>query len=206
MLKSQPEAQASRYLDDPSLGDAVSLHTTPGDRDDDAPDIFDEPPPYTDDGGLEPSGAGPAPQGPQGVKTLTYHDGVQIAMDSRFDRDPVYAEEVVRSWAQIPPVPMIQVVGTHTQTVRKNNKKERETMVDFDIKLNMGAYIIQGASFAEPQLMELQTIANSEKSYRGGIIKKQAKSRGSDVEVGDVRPGLDEWCHRFCASHAKLKM
>lgn len=199
MGKPSPPA----YRDDPTLSDAVSLHTTRGEFDDDAPEL-DGLPAYSDE----------APQAARDTTTpdsdmtvvgsekfSTYRNDVKIVQNPRYDTDPVFLERYVKTGAYEPPRPTIRIRGTHTRTVKKEkNKTEKEEVVDFDLVIHLGKWLS-----AEPTWLYVATVENHEKTYRGTILKKRAPGHKADVEENRVKPTLKEWCHRYCASHARLK-
>jgi hypothetical protein len=198
-------ASPPSYRDDPSLEDAVSLHTTQGD--DDILNVFQEsaPPAYTDEEGSSSAAHPSLPENNFHVDSIKNVKGVDIVFDPRFDTDPVYAEHMLKNWAKIRPAQMIHIRGTHTQTVKNGNKEEKQTITDFDIKLRLTEYIIDGTgSISVP----LETAENNDKTYRGTVFKTRApgvKGSTSDAMLEGGKPTLLEWCHLYCASHAKMK-
>jgi len=200
----QPKSQDLGGRHGSSSAEVLPLQPTHSAYDEeDLPDLLGEPPAYTDE---DPSLQIPPVREDPIVKPIkNNHNGVDIFMDSRFDTDPTYAEECVRKWAKIPPSPLVQITGTHSQTVKKGDKTETETVTDFDIKLNLGPCLLNGPGGIGSSWMERRTAANNEKTYRGSCLKKRAPGPHSDVEVNDWKPSLREWCHRYCASHSPLK-
>ncbi|KAK0610190.1 hypothetical protein B0T17DRAFT_128541 [Bombardia bombarda] len=205
-------------------GDAVSLHSVPGDRflDDDAPELeVDDLPPLYDevaDGGngnsssaapllpnisLNPSAAGPDPSRPSGAFVTNFKrdvdTGAEFYIDSRIDTDPEILESHVQYWAQKPPRPFVRIVGTHSQVADNNGKKEKKTVTDFDLQVELTPHLVSS-------WREVRTVDNSEKVRRGTALRKRAPGAKQSIELGmGERPSLAEWCHRYCASHAGLK-
>jgi hypothetical protein len=201
----KPTDRLPAYRDDPSLEDAVSLHTTAADGDipELADNILAEPPAYTDEEGDEsrPLVSNPYVQHLTGGTVVKTVKGVDRLFHQDLDNDASALELFVRRWALIPPAKLIQIVGTHKQTTKVGNKTETKTITDFDLKLRLTEYL-----FTHPgrsAWSELRTVENGEKTYRGTILKKRAEGNVTTLEDG--KPGLKEWCHRFCADHAKLK-
>jgi hypothetical protein len=209
------------YRDDP---DSVSLHTTPGDYDDDAPQLSDEvPPSYADS---EPStGVSDAILTPTSTVFPATRDngahqeflgtpinvvkGVTNMMDSRCDSDPDYLERKIKALSTLPPSPQIHIVGTHRETHVRNNKKETEQITDFRITLDMTSYIFKDFAGNNDQgraWVDLRTVENGVKTHRGTIMKSRAPGYKQDLEVGAPKPTLTEWCHRYCAAHSPLKV
>jgi hypothetical protein len=119
-------APPPEYRDDP---DAVSLHTTPDDYTyDDAPEL-NEPPSYAD----SEADAAPRPilqhVPPPTTRTdhnkPAFHNGkpqvcdTTTYMDLRYDTDPVFLEDALRSFASSAPVPLIYIMGTHKETTKR---------------------------------------------------------------------------------------
>jgi hypothetical protein len=201
----KPSDRLPAYRDDPSLEDAVSLHTTAAD--DDIPDIADttlaQPPAYTDEEEDESRPFVPNPYavhlaGGTVVKTV---NGVDHFFHAELDHDAAVLEAFVRRWALIPPAKLVQIVGTHKQTTKVGNKTETQTITDFDLKLRLTEYLLTHSG--QSAWRELRPAENQDKTYRGTILKKRAQGTATTLEDGG--PGWQEWIHRFCADPAKLK-
>jgi hypothetical protein len=205
-------SNARPYRDDPSLDDAVSLHTTPDF--DDAPelrttetDTMALPPPYQDDEDNQQDryqNASTLPHNQYRLGDLdvaqTLEDGTKVLIGA-FQGDPKAMEANLRRWAEVPPAKMIHIRGSHTETTKNGDKKEQKSITDFDLKLRLTEYL-----FTHPgrnAWIDLRTVENSEKTYRGTVFKKANKIALEDVER--VKPSLKEWCHMYDASHSKLK-
>ncbi|KAF2086726.1 hypothetical protein K490DRAFT_16604, partial [Saccharata proteae CBS 121410] len=108
--------------------------------------------------------------------------------------------------AVLPPRPVIQIRGHHTETVRRDNKTEKNNVTDFDIMLNLQAYL--GPPHSSWRTVSLVT--PSANAYRGRFRKSRAPGYKQDVEVGDddaaAALSLGEWCQQFCAAPARLKV
>jgi hypothetical protein len=209
---------APEYRDDP---DAVSLHTTPDDYTyDDAPEITGLPPSYADSQGDsvdEPAAVvirhilPPSNRMNHGNYTLKMGKPVvnetQTLMDARYDSDAVYLEEGIRQFAKEPPWPLVYVLGTHSETVRKGDKKETKAITDFRIVMNLRNYLMSiDRNEHRWAPMRLETAGNGEKTHRGTIWKQRAPGFKQDIEVGSTRPTLKKWCHRYCASPRMLRI
>ena len=207
-----------RYRDDP---DAVSLHTTPDEYAyDDAPEISGLPPSYTDSEvdttttPIIPIRHVPPPTTrtdhnnnpgfrngkPAVVETLN-------VMDPVYDTNPSDLEHAIRNFANIAPIPLIYIVGTHKETTKHGDKKETKHVTDFRIVINMSLYLRKNFNEADPSTMSLTTVKNTDKTHRGTILKCRAPGPKQDIEVGGVtNPSLTEWCHRYCASPRMLRI
>jgi len=166
----------------------------------------DLPPLYSD---LDESNAALLPSSqPEGILPYTTDDtntGTKYYLHKSLDTSPKVLEEHVKYWATQPPRPSVQVKGTHKQTVDKNGKKERTSVTDFDIQIDLTPYLYSDATH-RISWRELATVDNGEKTKRGSIFKRRAPGAVQSIEVGgDAKPTLEEWCHMYCASHAGLK-
>lgn len=204
-------------------GDAVSLNTQPGDRylHDDAPELQiddinpdDLPPQYSPTG--ESSGTAPLlsqeqPNRPRDLAdfppTLTdQNTGACFYIDRRLEQDPDFLERWICGHAANPPEPVIKILGTHTETRReRNDKNKRETVTDFDLEIDLTPYLFSDAT-NRVSWRRLRTADNGVKARRGTVLAKRAPGFTQDIEVGGAeKPTLREWCHRYCASPAGLK-
>jgi hypothetical protein len=205
----------TEYRDDP---DSLSLHTTPDDFNyDDAPEISDMPPAYGD-GPETPNIANSAIRHiPPPSTRMDHNTDVNLSggvpkvcdthqvMDARLDTDPAYLEQAIVSYGYTPPTPLVYIMGTHQETYREGDKKKQKTVTDFRIVLNIQKYLTNGLG-AEAWNNTLDTVENGDKTYRGSFMKQRAPGAKQDIEVGAAKPTLREWCHRYCASPAKLKI
>ncbi|KAF1983676.1 hypothetical protein K402DRAFT_338062 [Aulographum hederae CBS 113979] len=186
-------------------GETLSLHTTPDDYQyqDDVPHLDEDlPPAYGDEEPLTPL----LVLEESGKKPLINRNGVDVIMDETFEHDSAYCERLIREWDKIPPAQLVTIKGTHTKTVKRDGKDQKETVVDFDLKLRLTEYLMNTHSGATSMWKEMVTVNNGEKAHRGTCIKRKAPlPNANDLEIQDDKPGLKEWCHRWCASHAQLK-
>ncbi|KAK9789189.1 hypothetical protein SCARD494_09388 [Seiridium cardinale] len=208
---------------DGPAADAVSLHTNPGDNegfppyhDEDAPelnvDALDELPPVYSDALASSSSAAPAvaiPTHPQSSQYSTYlkdaDTGAEFYIDSRLESPPEL-EKHIRFLATKPPRPYIKIVGTHQASKKKSDgKTENVKVTDFYVAIELTPYLYSNAQYGK-SWTQLRTADNGENVRRGTVLKKRAPGSKQDLEVGGgPKPALEEWCHRFCASHAGLK-
>lgn len=206
--------------------DALSLHTNPGDsesfplyHDDDAPEldfnaIDDElPPVYSDalapsSSASEPLIAAPLPA-PTGGRYAPHvrdvNSGAECYIDKHLET-PSALEGHIRFLATRPPRPYVKVRGTHKATRKKSDgKSETETITDFDVAVDLTPYLYSDAQYRK-SWAQLRTVDNGEEVRRGTVLRKRATGSQQDIEVGgSPKPTLEEWCHRYCASHAGLK-
>jgi hypothetical protein len=199
--------------------DSVSLHTNPGYgsesfpayRDDDAPElnVDDLPPVYSDavtsSSASELLLSAPEPPHPTPYTPLVKdaNNGAEYYVDRRLET-PEALEKHIRSLATIPPRPYIKITGTHTSTTKnRDGKTEKNTITDFDLSIDLTPYLYSDAQYRK-SWTQLRTVDNGEEVRRGTILRKRASGARGDLELGPTA-SLEEWCHRFCASHAGLK-
>ncbi|KAK5112722.1 hypothetical protein LTR62_003820 [Meristemomyces frigidus] len=208
--------------------DAVSMHSTADDYDyNDTPEL----PSYSDSEAnalASSSTAHPVPQdappadeytvinpGATGWKQFSKNNKpgneTTIRMSERLNNPDELYPYVTNYLACIPPVPKIRINGYHTETVYRNNKKETDRVVDFDIGFNLSKYlpiatVPDGLNVTEdgwrPRIAD-----NSDRIHRGSWRKTRAAGYKQDIEIGDPkpRPDLAYWCHDYCESHSTLK-
>ncbi|GAP90956.1 putative ABC transporter protein [Rosellinia necatrix] len=214
---------------DTSFTDAVSLHSNLGEpsaatapyTDDDAPeiDIDDLPPNYSD--ALESSEAVPilapilAPSSAVN-DTIRPHDiDAKVVVDTNSGaqtwvaksvEDPASLETYIRQLSGIPPRPYMKLVGTHTETTRDSKgKHEKNTVTDFDVMVELTPYLFADAQYRR-SWSQLRTVHDAEAVHRGTIRARRGEGSNQSIEIGsDAKPTLQEWCHRYAASPARLK-
>jgi hypothetical protein len=140
-------------------------------------------------------------------KTFKQLEEMEMLMDSRFDDDPVYAEELVREWSSIPAEQIIRIRGTHTDGSRGATNSDK-TVVDFDIKIPLADYLVDQSR--HNQWSDIRLAENGEKTYRGGVLKSRGPVRRQGPDAEALLPeypklSLTAWMHLYCASHAPLK-
>ncbi|GAW19379.1 hypothetical protein ANO14919_088650 [Xylariales sp. No.14919] len=214
----KPKSHSNAFSDDVSLHSNVGESSTTAPYvDDDAPeiDIDDLPPNYSD--AIESSEAAPMlgpgsamndvirPSDLDAKVIIDQNTGAQ-AWVARSLEDPARLETYVRQLSGIPPRPYMSLVGTHTETTKDSKgKQEKNTVTDFDVAVELTPYLFSDAQYRR-SWSQLRTVDNREKVHRGTIRAKRQRGPDQGLEVGaDVRPSLQEWCHRFAASPAGLK-
>lgn len=214
----RPTDPPPSYRDDP---DAVSLHTTPDDYAyADAAGPSGLPPSYTDSeaDNTNPGAAVPIRHVPPPT-TRTDHNSPIFkngkpcvaetinVMDPFYDGDPTALESAIRTLANAAPTPLIYIMGTHRETVKKNDKQESRSVTDFRLVINLQRYLHKSFNETDFSTMTLDTVGNNEKTHRGTILKQRAAGSKHDLEIGGAPvPSLTEWCHRYCASARSLRV
>ncbi|KAL8658599.1 MAG: hypothetical protein Q9226_000889 [Calogaya cf. arnoldii] len=112
--------------------------------------------------------------------------------------DPTICQAFIETQAQIQIQPAVRLVGTHTETRRRDKKDETTHVTDFDFTVPLSSLFAR--EWARTNIVE-----NSQKAYRGGIRKQLDPRVKAHSEAAATTPSLQEWCHRFCASSASAK-
>lgn len=193
------------YRDDPSMDDALSMHTTQGEQDDvpefSAAHSLAAPPRYSDSEPELPNiEDNPYANGPEGVVWKANSGKINVCHPA-YDKNPVYLRECIRRWAREPPAIHVQILGTHNQKTKKGDKTENEKVVDFDMKLRLTEYFFTDTNYS--RWTETIVVDDSIKTYRGTVLK----SRGVNPPEGLERapPTMADWCEDYCESKATLK-
>jgi hypothetical protein len=192
--------------------DVLSLHTQPGDRalDHDVPELpSDDLPPLYSDIEQEDSHAPLLPNTVQHIETyfdrqVDANTGNEFFLAPTINGDPKVLLAQLEESASKPPRPLVRIVGTHQQRIKENGKTKTETVTDFDVSVDLTPYLFSDATRAT-SWRQLRTVENSEKVRRGTILRKRAPGSKQDIEISDSKPTLQEWCHRYYASHSSLK-
>lgn len=203
---------------------AISMHTTTGSHNlssphrqqyfDDDPAEFadDDLPPLYNDHELDVEAADPLiPRNTPGLDIVPWrssnNSGKTYYIDARLDDDPVFLKKQLEILAESPPRPICHVRGTHTETRRRRgeDKDEEETVVDFDVEVELTSLLYTDVR-TQQSWRHLTTVGNFEKVRRGTVLAKRAPGFGGSGHMDDSgAAGVDEWCHRYCASSAGLK-
>lgn len=171
-------------------------------------------PPYTEANAASPVARGdvssyamhdPSPQlfQPGGITPSTVvssaRGSTRVTLSSTVASDPKLLQSFVKSEARRMPNPMVRLIGTHTEKRPRERGNNETTVRDFDIRISM-------ADLLAPAWRKTRLAENRDKVYRGGRLKSTARTYSTtDGLTRDSTPSLQEWCHLFCASSARLK-
>ena len=198
---------------------SISLHATHAGRpanhqheyfDDDPTELQDgELPPLYSDHDQDVAVSDPLiPRGTQGLSVDPWRDtkktGTTYFVDSRLAQDASFLKSQLDILATSPPRPFAHIRGTHTETRRNNDKSEQETVVDFDVEIELTSLLYTDVR-SQQSWRELATVSNFEKVRRGTVFAERAPGFGGSGLAETGLPSVEEWCHRFCASRAGLK-
>lgn len=121
-----------------------------------------------------------------------------IYISKTLSSDPTICQAFIECQAQVHIQPAVRLIGTHTETKRRDKKDETTRVTDFDITVPLD-------SLFTPAWARTKIVENYEKAYRGGIRKQLDLRVKAHHEAAATAPSLQEWCHRFCASSASAK-
>lgn len=199
---------------------------------DDVPDISSAPPPDYNDAALDETVNEEPHSGNNGnehayftstgttapeshFESTSYHifakrtriaNEVIPVQDKRSDADPDFLNSWVRSMAERPPSPYIHIMGSHRETKRGREKSGTADITDFRILVSLQNYLYPNFLQYGPNESKLVTAENGEKTNRGTILKKRAPGVKGNIEVGNTKPELNEWCHRYCANSKSTRV
>ncbi|RCI11496.1 hypothetical protein L249_7696 [Ophiocordyceps polyrhachis-furcata BCC 54312] len=135
-------------------------------------------------------------------------------LDSRLDYDPDFLADHIRRLAVIPPRPSVRLRGTHRQRRQRSGDKSHlsgdDVVVDFDIRIDL-THLLYSDIRRQQSWRALVTAGNFEKVRRGTVFPDRAPGFGGAPCPGAVEeqldgvPGLERWCHRYCASSSPLR-
>lgn len=123
----------------------------------------------------------------------------RVSLSSTVACDPKLLQSFVKSEARRMPNPVVRLIGTHTERRPIDRGTNETTVRDFDFQISM-------ADLLDPAWRRTRLAENRDKVYRGGRLKSLAAGYNiTDALTRDSTPPLQEWCHLFCASNARLK-
>jgi hypothetical protein len=136
-----------------------------------------------------------------------------------YSTDAETLQQMIYEQASYPPTYYVEFKGVHTETTYRNsgngvhlgnsNNDQRRrdsdtqttnTITDFLIRINITHLLSTGPDVGG----ELRILADKQKGYRGGIIKRKTPSIGLP-EIETQHDELKAWCDKFVADRSKLK-
>lgn len=206
------------------------------------------PPPYTDEPEITAASTSAVPPAlPRAPAALQLIDSAYALPDTAghkpsdrqvFSTAPALSTNssllftTARRQVVIPPRPLLYVKGTHTETSHNGNKKENNTVTDFDFKLDLAETLLTGwenDGSLDTIWRDVNIISddNPFPAYRGGRFrtdKYKAPNSGAIALPADgedeeallppdtmnspmTKPmkDLEKWCKRFCDDPAPVK-
>ena len=123
--------------------------------------------------------------------TVTYISGILTS-------DPKACLSFVKDQTHTLPVPLVRMIGMHTETRQRDKKEEKVQVMDFDISISLQRFLVY-------EWRRSTVVDNAQKAYRGGVFRSMDPRIKAHPEAAHTTPQLEEWCHRFCASGAPAK-
>ncbi|RDL32661.1 Uncharacterized protein BP5553_09117 [Venustampulla echinocandica] len=151
------------------------------------------------------------------------HDGGNRRVYTRFPDYSTDAEtlrQMVYEQASYPPTYYMELTGTHIETTYRGGNglppssnhrrssqssansgtKSENTITDFFIRINITHLLTPGPNVGG----ELLLLADDQKGYRGGCIKRCTPSIGSS-DIENQHDELKAWCDKYVADPSRLK-
>lgn len=127
-------------------------------------------------------------------------------IDRRLESDPDFLMSQLEILAASPPRPFVTIRGHHTETKQKGDKSETNEVIDFALEIELTHLLFTDIA-SQKSWRQLVTAGNFEKVRRGTVFATRAPGfGGSGIATDDGQPSPLEWCHRFCASRAGLRV
>nr|RBQ83979.1 hypothetical protein FVER53263_06688 [Fusarium verticillioides] len=126
----------------------------------------------------------------------TSNDRVVYYLDKRLDTDPEFLEQHISELAKEPPRPYVRIQGLD----RKSGKG-----VDFDIHIELTPLLYQEMA-TRRSWRRIRAVNNFDKVRRGTASMTRAPGFGGSGPPEEGTPGVAQWCYRYCASRAGLKV
>lgn len=171
---------------------AMSLH--------EYPEETDELPPYTDLDEPIPISYHAAPAIPTSISSS--NNTTIYTQWPEYSNDPLALETMIKEQSNYPPTYTLRVQGTHTESRKtRDNKKESQTVTDFDVKLDMTHLLMCPNPIHRtnpspcPDCHHLKLLQDGEKGYRGNVLQSTSPHHED----------LSSWCAAFVTSVPKTK-
>jgi hypothetical protein len=111
--------------------------------------------------------------------------------------------DMILTQARFPPVYSISLWGTHTETVRQQNKEQKKKVIDFSIKINMTHTISPYVG----KYGHLELLPNNVRGYRGTRFPSFTPTvmAEDDPLLDSEEQQLKAWCESYVADPASIK-
>ncbi|KAL7763030.1 hypothetical protein ACKLNR_006388 [Fusarium oxysporum f. sp. zingiberi] len=127
----------------------------------------------------------------------TSNDKVVYYLDKRLDADPEFLEQHISELAKEPPRPYIRIQGL--------GRKSSKDGIDFDIHIELTPLLYQEMA-TRRSWRRIRAVNNFDKVRRGTATMTRAPGFGGRGPPEEGTPGVAQWCYRYCASKAGLKV
>ncbi|KAI1055569.1 hypothetical protein LB505_010814 [Fusarium chuoi] len=127
----------------------------------------------------------------------TSNDKVVYYLDKRLDTDPEFLEQHISELAKEPPRPYVRIQGL--------DRKSSKDGIDFDIHIELTPLLYQEMA-TRRSWRRIRAVNNFDKVRRGTATMTRAPGFGGSGPPEEGTPGVAQWCYRYCASKAGLKV
>ncbi|EXM26352.1 hypothetical protein FOTG_07353 [Fusarium oxysporum f. sp. vasinfectum 25433] len=127
----------------------------------------------------------------------TSNDKVVYYLDKRLDTDPEFLEQHISELAKEPPRPYVRIQGL--------GRKSSKDGIDFDIHIELTPLLYQEMA-TRRSWRRIRAVNNFDKVRRGTTTMTRAPGFGGRGPPEEGTPGVAQWCYRYCASKAGLKV
>ncbi|RKL46757.1 hypothetical protein BFJ72_g2497 [Fusarium proliferatum] len=127
----------------------------------------------------------------------TSNDKVVYYLDKRLDTDPEFLEQHISELAKEPPRPYVRIQGL--------DRKSSKDGIDFDIHIELTPLLYQEMA-TRRSWRRIRAVNNFDKVRRGTATMTRAPGFGGSGPPEEGTPGVAQWCYRYCASRAGLKV
>ncbi|KAG4283103.1 hypothetical protein FPRO06_09776 [Fusarium proliferatum] len=127
----------------------------------------------------------------------TSNDKVVYYLDKRLDTDPEFLEQHISELAKEPPRPYVRIQGL--------DHKSSQDGIDFDIHIELTPLLYQEMA-TRRSWRRIRAVNNFDKVRRGTATMTRAPGFGGRGPPEEGTPGVAQWCYRYCASRAGLKV
>ncbi|KAL5598050.1 hypothetical protein FOBRF1_011843 [Fusarium oxysporum] len=127
----------------------------------------------------------------------TSNDKVVYYLDKRLDADPEFLEQHISELAKEPPRPYVRIQGL--------GRKSSKDGIDFDIHIELTPLLYQEMA-TRRSWRRIRAVNNFDKVRRGTATMTRAPGFGGRGPPEEGTPGVAQWCYRYCASKAGLKV
>ena len=115
---------------------------------------------------------------------LSRDETTTFTHDPRYSHNPEDLREMLEDQSKYPPSFAVRFIGTHTETVKKKDKKESVTVTDFDVRIDMTHLLVPGPSTPSNLIMHGFDVSESHvRTYRGFRTKSTCPQEDApDIE------------------------
>ncbi|KAI9810405.1 MAG: hypothetical protein M1827_006291 [Pycnora praestabilis] len=115
-------------------------------------------------------------------ESKTYSDktgSAVLTLAANLSNDAEALQAFILKQSELPPKPIVKIIGTHMEKRKNNGKEEKVTVTDFDVKLDVTESLLRPM---DDEWRDLKIVENGMKAYRGGWRKVVQEGPRGDVE------------------------